>query len=81
MPTGYKTLNFYVNFRNYTTTLKEEVPLMASYEALKIQFDWLTDGGISRIVEANLARTIEHLELYLRYFVCVINQHTIPRYR
>jgi hypothetical protein len=61
-----RTLNCYTNFRNYTTTLKEEVPLLATYESLKIQFDWITDGGISRVVEENLSRQIEHLELYLR---------------
>lgn len=37
-----------------------------SYETLKAQFDWLTDGGISRVVEANLPRELVHLEMYLR---------------
>jgi hypothetical protein len=55
-----------VIFRNYTTTLKAEVPLLATYESLKSQFDWLTDGGISRLVEENLSRQISDLELYLR---------------
>ena len=66
-----RTLNCYTNFRNYTTTLKEEVPLLATYESLKIQFDWITDGGISRVVEENLSRQIEHLELYLRWIFFV----------
>jgi hypothetical protein len=42
------------------------VPLLANYDVLKSQFDWLTDGGISRLVEQNLGRQLEHLELFLR---------------
>jgi hypothetical protein len=42
------------------------VPLLATYESLKSQFDWLTDGGISRIVEENLGRQLKQLEMFLR---------------
>jgi hypothetical protein len=47
------------------------VPLLASYNALKIQFDWLTDGGISRLVDQNLGRQLNHLELFLRYLLLI----------
>jgi hypothetical protein len=60
-------LIFFLNFRNYTTTLKDAVPLITTYEGLKSQFDWLTDGGISRLVESNLGRQIKQLEMFLRY--------------
>jgi hypothetical protein len=40
---------------------------LTSYEALKAQFDWLTDGGISQSVQENLGRAIKNLELFLRY--------------
>ncbi len=53
--------------RNYTTTLKDAVPLITTYEGLKSQFDWLRDGGISRLVESNLGRQIKQLEIFLRY--------------
>jgi len=55
------------NFRNCTTSLKECVPLLTSYAALKAQFDWLTDGGISRLVDQNLGPKLKDLELYIRY--------------
>jgi hypothetical protein len=51
---------------NCTTILKDAVPLLTTYESLKIQFDWLTDGGISHVVEQNLARQLAQLEMYLR---------------
>jgi hypothetical protein len=63
----YVAINFFFNFRNYTTTLKDAVPLITTYEGLKSQFDWLTDGGISRLVESNLGRQIKQLEMFLRY--------------
>jgi hypothetical protein len=44
------------------------VPLLTNFEQLKAQFDWLTDGGISHIVEKNLPRELVNLEMYLRYF-------------
>jgi hypothetical protein len=46
--------------------MKDYVPLLTSYDALKSQFDWLTNGGISRVVEKNLGRQLKHLELFLR---------------
>jgi hypothetical protein len=55
-----------LNFRNCNARLKEHVPLLATYEALQTQFNWLTDGGISGLVQQNLARELGHLELFLR---------------
>jgi hypothetical protein len=46
--------------------LKTCVPVLTSYQALKSQFDWLTDGSISHLVEENLPRELKHLEMYLR---------------
>ena len=63
----------YYYSRNCTTTLLKTVPVLASYEALKSQFDWLTDGSVSHLVEENLGRELSHLELYLRYFIWNIN--------
>jgi hypothetical protein len=37
-----------------------------NFEKLKAQFDWLTNGGISMIVDKNLPRELVHLEMYLR---------------
>jgi hypothetical protein len=57
---------FYLRNCPHETALKDWVPVLASYDVLKSQFDWLTDGGISRLVEQNLGRQLEHLELFLR---------------
>jgi hypothetical protein len=56
----------FLNFRNCPGLMKDHVPLLTSYDALKSQFDWLTNGGISRVVEKNLGRQLKHLELFLR---------------
>jgi hypothetical protein len=40
--------------------------LLATYEGLQTQFNWLTDGGISGLVQQNLARELGNLELFLR---------------
>jgi hypothetical protein len=54
--------------RTTTTTLKSTVPVLASYRALKAQFDWLVDGDISELVWRNFGNVLEDLELYLRYW-------------
>jgi hypothetical protein len=56
----------FLNFRNCPGLMKDYVPLLTSYDTLKSQFDWLTNGGISRVVEKNLGRQLKHLELFLR---------------
>ncbi len=57
----------FLNCRNCTTSLKECVPVLTSYSALKSQFDWVTDGAISHLVDENLPRELRHLEMYIRY--------------
>ena len=58
-------IKFY--FRECRATLKEAVPLLTTYEALKTHFDWLSLGkGISHITEENLGEQLKNLELYLR---------------
>ncbi len=54
------------NCRNCTGSLKECVPVLTTYDALKSQFDWVTDGGVSHLVDENLPRELVNLELYLR---------------
>jgi hypothetical protein len=54
-------------FRKCTTSLKSCVPTLASYDALKDQFNWLIDGEITHLVEENLLPEIANMELYLRY--------------
>jgi hypothetical protein len=39
---------------------------LTTYDALKSQFDWVTDGGVSHLVDENLPRELVNLELYLR---------------
>ena len=47
--------------------LKEAVPLLTTYEALKLHYDWLSLGkGISHILQKNLGDQLKNLELYLR---------------
>ncbi len=65
----------FLNFRNCPGLMKDYVPLLTSYEALKSQFDWLTNGGISRVVEKNLGRQLKHLELFLRYKLTISKNH------
>ena len=47
--------------------LKAAVPALSNRNALKAQFDWLTDGGIGRNIFNNLAHKLRNLELFLRY--------------
>ncbi len=49
-----------------TTTLKECVPLLCSYETLKKQFDWLIDGEVAHLIEANLRPELRTMETFLR---------------
>jgi hypothetical protein len=53
-------------FRTSKATLKETVPELATFDALKAHFDWLVDGQISLIVQKNLGNELKNLELYLR---------------
>lgn len=63
---AHKTLQ--CKIRDCTTSLKEAVPLLTTYEPLKMQFNWLTNGdGISALVEENLGKHLNYLELYLRH--------------
>jgi hypothetical protein len=61
-------INIYFLFipRNCTTALKECVPILATYEALKSQFDWLSDGGVSKLVDQNLPIELGRMEMYVR---------------
>jgi len=52
--------------RNCTKALKECVPVLATYEALKSHFDWLTDGGVSKLVDQNLPIELGRMEMYVR---------------
>jgi hypothetical protein len=63
-------------YRNCTNSLKDCVPLLTRYEALKDQFDWITDGSISHLVDENLPHVLSHLEMYLRlvaFFLLLCN--------
>jgi len=66
-----------MNFRNCTTSLKDCVPLLANYAALKAQFDWLTDGGITRLVQQNLGSKLRDLEMYIRLILCYYTSQSI----
>ncbi len=65
----YNIFRFFLNFRNCPTSisLKACVPILTSYDALKCHFDWLTEGGISQVVAANLPDELPRMELYVRY--------------
>jgi hypothetical protein len=53
-------------FRTSTTTLKDAVPILGSYQTLKAQFDWLFDGSITHLIHENLGPEMQNLELFLR---------------
>jgi hypothetical protein len=46
--------------------LKTGVPALANIDTLRLHFNWLCDGGISHLVQENLVREIDNMELYLR---------------
>jgi hypothetical protein len=47
--------------------LRECVPILSSFKALKAQFDWICDGEVSSLIEKNLGHELQNLEKYLRY--------------
>jgi hypothetical protein len=55
-------------YRTANSALKDVpvVPVLADYKALKSQFDWLFNGGVSHLIFQNLGRELENLELFLR---------------
>jgi hypothetical protein len=53
-------------FRNCKTTLRDCVPVLGNFKALKAQFDWIVDGEVSHLVKKNLGSELRNLEMYLR---------------
>jgi hypothetical protein len=62
----YKYLFSLIIPRNCTTALKECVPILATYEALKSQFDWLSEGSVSKLIDQNLPIELGRMEMYVR---------------
>jgi hypothetical protein len=52
-------------FRTMATRLEISAPHLADYTILEYHFEWLCDGSIKKLVEANLARELRYLEMYL----------------
>jgi hypothetical protein len=52
--------------RTSKTALRETIPILGDYKALKSHCDWLFDGEISLLIFQNLAAELENLELFLR---------------
>jgi hypothetical protein len=58
--------DIFLHGRKCTTTLRDCVPTLTNFGALKMQFDWLTDGQIFHLIEKNLGRELKNMELFLR---------------
>jgi hypothetical protein len=56
-----------ISHRTAKCCLRDAVPILKAYGALKSQFDWLVDGSVSHLINENLPRELQNLELYLRY--------------